>query len=171
MTRGDGVLLNGDRLPVLLLRRGGNDAERLRRLLRRSSRVEVAVVRPDALLRVPLRWPDDPRVQPLAMAVAVADLPGAVASVAQLVRLLGDVPLVAVTDGARDFTLAVLAAGAEEVLEVAHLNGPALEQSIVSAVTRRTGRVVTVADLERTVELDRLAPAAGTGSTGAAIPT
>lgn len=168
MTIGDGVLQNGDRLPVLVLRRGDHDAERLRRHLRGSTRVDTVVVRPDALLRVPLRWPEDPRVQPLAMVVAIADRPGAVASVAQLVRRLGDVPLVVVADGSRDFAVQVLEAGAEEVLESNLLSGPALEQSIVAAVTRHTHRIVSVSEVEHPLDLEQLQPAA---ETGAAAPT
>ena len=164
MTIGDGVLQNGDRLPVLVLRRGDRDAERLRRHLRRSTRVDTAIVRPDALLRVPLRWPEDPRVQPLAMVVAIADLPGAVASVAQLVRRLGDVPLVVVADGPRDFAVQALDAGAEEVLESNLLSGPALEQSIVAAVTRRIRGVVSVPDVEHRLDLEHLQAAADTSA-------
>ena len=118
--------------------------------------MDTAIVRPDALLRVPLRWPEDPRVQPLAMVVAISDRPGAIASVAQLARRLGEVPLVVVADGSRDFAVEVLDAGAEEVLESSLISGPALEQSIVAAVTSHTERIVSVPDVEQPLDLEQL---------------
>jgi hypothetical protein len=143
-------------MPVLLLQRGGGDAARLRRHLRTSSCVEPAVVGPDALLCSPLRWPADPRVHPVAMLALLPERAGALASAEQLARRLGEVPLVVVADGSRDFALALLEVGAEDVLEAAHLSGPALEQTLGDAVARRVGRILDVADVERPVDLPLL---------------
>ena len=146
----------GDRMPVLLLKRGGGDAARLRRHLATSSRVDLSVVGPDALLRTPLRWPADPRLQPVAVLTLLPERDGALAAAAQLARRLGEVPLVVVADGSRDFAVALLEVGAEDVLEVAHLSGAALEQTLGDAVARRSGRVLQMADVERRVDLPRL---------------
>ena len=127
----------GGRLPVLLVDRGRGDAEFLARRLRRSDRLEVAAVGPDALRHSPVRWPADPRTRPVAVVARVREHPTAVASVARTVHRLGAVPLVVVADGGREFILAVLEAGAEEVLDAACATGTALERAVLSAVTRR----------------------------------
>ncbi len=160
-------------MPVLVLQRGGGDAARLRRHLRTSSCIETAVAGPDALLRSPLRWPADPRVHPVAMVALLPERDGAIASAEQIARRLGEVPLVVVADGTRDFALALLEVGVEDVLDAVHLSGAALEQTIGDAVHRRVGRILHVADVERPVDIPMLTtgvrPRVGTARTGSAV--
>jgi diguanylate cyclase (GGDEF)-like protein len=128
------------RLPVLVLDRtdqDGGTTELLARRLGRSRRFEVAVAGPDALRHAPASWPVVGGQQPVALIAHVHEHPTAVAAVARLVRRLEAVPLVVVASGGREFTLAVLEAGAEEVLESASATGPALERAVLSAVSRR----------------------------------
>ena len=91
-------LAAGGRLPVLVLRRSGDDAELACEHLQHSQRLDVTVVRPADLVRTPLRWPSDARVVPLALCVVFHDRPTTAASARQLVDHVGEVPVIAVLD-------------------------------------------------------------------------
>ncbi len=96
------VLASGEKLPVLVLRRTGDDATLLRTLLKPSMRIDMGTVGPEGLVRTPLRWPTDQRRMALALCVVVRDRPCTVEAVGQLVRQAGDVPVVAVVDDMSD---------------------------------------------------------------------
>lgn len=133
---------------MLALRRDGADAALICSLLESSARIDTELIRPDGLLRTPLRWPADPRAVPLALCIVVHDRPCAVAAVRQLVHHVGDVAVVAVVDDAVDdadddgigvgaLTTALLAAGVDDVVGADGLTGPVLEQVVVAAIDRR----------------------------------
>lgn len=120
-----------DRLTVVVLDRGHGDGALLLRRLRRSRRVEALPMAPSEL-----RGEGLPRRAAAVLSV-VEDHPSAVVGVRRLAERLGEVPLVAVVDGHGDLALAVLEAGAAEVLEAEHLSGPRLERAVLAAVSRR----------------------------------
>lgn len=154
------VLASGGRLPVLALRRDGRDASILRSLLGSSNRIELGVVRPEGIVRTPLRWPADARAVPLALCVVVSERPAAVAAVERLVRHVGDVPVVAVVEAVvRSSSAAADAAGGwPEVFDALHsvgvddvvaldgLTGPVLEQIVVGAIDRHDRGVLHLDD-------------------------
>lgn len=143
---------------MLVLRRDGTDAALLGRHIRSSSRLDLAVVRPDALVRTPLRWPPDPRSVPLALVVLFRDRPGTVPAAERLVRHVGDVPVIGVVehdgtvtdaDGVdeqhRDLAAELIGVGVEDVIGIDQLSGPVLEQVVVAAIDRRDRGVLELA--------------------------
>lgn len=155
------VLASGEKLPVLVLRRTGDDATLLRTLLEPSMRIDMGTVGPEGLVRTPLRWPTDQRRMALALCVVVRDRPCTVEAVGQLVRQAGDVPVVAVVDDMSDASVphgsvsrggasdgggrtaagglidGLLEIGAADAVSVIGLSSQMLEHVIISAIDRR----------------------------------
>jgi hypothetical protein len=135
-----------------VLRRDETDASEMVRHLQHSNRLDVAVVRPAHLVRTPLRWPEDPRIAPLALCVLFRDRPGTLAAAERLVHHVGDVPVVGVLDVPYpDAETAELAAGlvdvgVEDVVDVEHLTPHVLEQIVLSAIDRRVAGVLDLGD-------------------------
>ena len=162
------ALASGRRLPVLALRRDGRDATLLQFLLGASTRIELDVVRPDGLVRTPLRWPADARTVPLALCVVVRDRPGSVKAVDQLVRQVGEVPVVAVVDSAagdddevpatEDHALVdmLLSVGVEAAVLSDGLTAAVLEHVVIAAIDRRDRGVLHLDESELLVEEGRL---------------
>ena len=146
------VLASGGRLPVLVLQRDQNDATAVRRHLDHSNRLDVSVVRPADLVRTPLRWPEDPRVVPLALCVLFRDRPGTVGAAERLVRHVGEVPVIGVLAGSSpDDRTAELAAdlasvGVADVVDIGHLNAHVLEQIVVGAIDRSVPGVLHLSE-------------------------
>lgn len=140
------VLAEGGRLPVLVLRRDETDAAVVCQHLRRSGRLDVAVVRPADLVRTPLRWPLDPRSVPLALVVLFRDRPGTLRCARRLVEHASDVPLIGVVEhqsgsiGDRrrgELVADLVGAGVEDVIGVDQLTTEVLEHAVVGAIDRR----------------------------------
>lgn len=140
------VLAAGGRLPVLVLRRDETDAAVVCQHLRRSGRLDLAVVRPADLVRTPLRWPPDPRSVPLALVVLFRDRPATVSCARQLVEHIGDIPVIGVlehvhgtTDDSRRHRLVadLIGVGVEDVIGVDQLSTEVLEHAVVGAIDRR----------------------------------
>lgn len=162
------TLAAGRRLPVLALRRDGCDAALMRSLLGASTRIDLDVVRPDGLVRTPLRWPADARTVPLALCIVVRDRPGSVKAVEQLVRQVGEVPVVAVVDhetgdddelpATDDHALsdALLSVGVEAAVLSDGLTAAVLEHVVIAAIDRRDRGVLHLDESELLVEEGRL---------------
>ncbi len=135
-----------------MLRRDEHDAAVMSRHLRHSNRLDVAIARPADLVRTPLRWPDDPRIVPLALCVLFRDRPGTVAAAEQLVHHVGDVPVIGVLDvpypdaETADMAADLVGAGVEDVVDIDHLTPLVLEQIVVAAIDRRVAGFLHLAE-------------------------
>lgn len=156
------VLASGGKLPVLVLRRDEDDAVLVCEHLQRSNRLDVEVVRPADLVRTPLRWPQDPRIVPLAVCVLFRDRPRSGAAAEQLVAHVGDIPIVAVLDApypserTAEMASELIEAGVVDVVDIDHLNAHVLEQIVVAAIDRT---VKGVLHLGETMSLSEQVPA------------
>lgn len=145
-------LAAGGRLPVLVLRRSGDDAELACEHLQHSQRLDVTVVRPADLVRTPLRWPSDARVVPLALCVVFHDRPTTAASARQLVDHVGEVPVIAVLDApaeaerTAELAAELVDAGVGDVVVLENLTGPIMEQILLGAIDRGVRSVVDLGD-------------------------
>ena len=134
------------------MRRDDHDAAVMTRHLRHSNRLDVSVVRPADLVRTPLRWPEDPRIVPLALCVLFRDRPSTIAAAERLVQHVGEVPVIGVLDvpypdaETADMAADLVGAGVEDVVDVDHLTPLVLEQIVVAAIDRRVSGVLHLAD-------------------------